>query len=228
MKDIPLFEAEGGLASLVLSQIPQKKAAWVVVHTAAPEKLSDLLAQCRSACRVCGAERIFVRFDLAKDRDRAGLPHVYDLLRLDGDRAALGPPAGTLVLRPISSGEGPDLVRAYNDIFRDSIHARLYRPTEAPLLLDQSRAFGAVMPAGGEASPVGLGLVAEQELLALGLLSAHRGRGLGRELVRLLAAQADAGTVFVRTTSENKAALGLYRSLGFTLTGTEEQWYQLS
>ena len=59
MRDFPMFTTEFGVASLVLREIPYRQEAFILIQsTQQPE---ELLRECISFCRVCGAERIYAR-----------------------------------------------------------------------------------------------------------------------------------------------------------------------
>ena len=59
MRDFPVFTTEFGVASLVLREIPYRQEAFILIQsTQQPE---ELLQECISFCRVCGAERIYAR-----------------------------------------------------------------------------------------------------------------------------------------------------------------------
>lgn len=59
MRDFPVFTTEYGVATLVLREIPYRQEAFIIIQsTQQPE---ELLQECISFCRVCGAEKIYAR-----------------------------------------------------------------------------------------------------------------------------------------------------------------------
>ena len=59
MRDIPMFTTEYGVASLVLREIPYRQEAYISIQSSLqPEQL---LEECISFCRACGAERIYAK-----------------------------------------------------------------------------------------------------------------------------------------------------------------------
>lgn len=59
MRDFPVFTTEYGVASLILKEVPYRQEAYIVIQsTQQPE---ELLAECVSFCRICGAEKIYAR-----------------------------------------------------------------------------------------------------------------------------------------------------------------------
>ena len=70
LKDIPMFDTETGVSTLVLKEIPYKQVAYVKVQSVQPDGLKAHLQECVSFCRMCGAERIYERRQ--KSRRRLG------------------------------------------------------------------------------------------------------------------------------------------------------------
>lgn len=70
-------------------------------------------------------------------------------------------------------------------------------------------------------------LAGESELLTLAVDPASQGRGIGRRLTErwLDGAGTHADTAFLEVASDNTAALGLYRSLGFAPSGLRKAYY---
>ena len=52
-----MFTTEYGVASLFLKEIPYKEKAYIVIQ--ASEQPEELLKECISFCRICGAEQVF-------------------------------------------------------------------------------------------------------------------------------------------------------------------------
>ncbi|GAA4865905.1 ribosomal protein S18-alanine N-acetyltransferase [Actinomycetospora straminea] len=91
-----------------------------------------------------------------------------------------------------------------------------------------AREDGELVGYGGVAlMPARLGQQAEAEIHTIGVDPAHQGRGIGRALLAGLLAAADAidATTFLEVRVDNEAALGLYRSTGFTVLGTRRRYY---
>jgi tRNA threonylcarbamoyladenosine biosynthesis protein TsaB len=68
----------------------------------------------------------------------------------------------------------------------------------------------------------------EAEILTLAVVPASRGQGLGRALMRAAASHAaglGAETMFLEVGTDNKAALALYRGLGFARAGARKGYY---
>ena len=59
MRDFPMFTTEYGVASLVLREIPYRQEAFIIIQST--QQPQELLQECISFCRVCGAEKIYAR-----------------------------------------------------------------------------------------------------------------------------------------------------------------------
>ena len=68
----------------------------------------------------------------------------------------------------------------------------------------------------------------EYEVHTIGVDPAYQGRGIGRRLLDDLLDFADGGVVFLEVRTDNEAALGLYRSVGFDQIGLRKRYYRVS
>lgn len=70
----------------------------------------------------------------------------------------------------------------------------------------------------------------EFEVHTIGVAPERQGEGLGRQLMDQLIAAADeyGGPVFLEVRTDNLAAIGLYETYGFTITGTRKNYYHPS
>ena len=59
MRDFPVFTTEFGVASLVLKEIPYRGEAYIIIQDS--QQPEELLQECISFCRMCGAGKIFAR-----------------------------------------------------------------------------------------------------------------------------------------------------------------------
>jgi tRNA threonylcarbamoyl adenosine modification protein YeaZ/ribosomal-protein-alanine acetyltransferase len=68
----------------------------------------------------------------------------------------------------------------------------------------------------------------EYEVHTIGVDPAHQGRGIGRLLLDELLAFADGGVVYLEVRTDNQAAMGLYRAMGFVQIGLRKRYYRTS
>ncbi len=99
------------------------------------------------------------------------------------------------------------------------------------LALDRPRARKS-QPRQAESLPVGFVMhrvaADEAEILTLGVLTAYRGRGIGRALVvasAKTAAAQGARTLFLEVAVANESARALYHHLGFACVGQRRDYY---
>jgi ribosomal protein S18 acetylase RimI-like enzyme len=145
------------------------------------------------------------------------LEHSEHALDLDG-AVTRGPSDPSLSLRPASSGDISALVRILADAFGQSPRPiDLDAPGVSMLVAERDGSIVATL--GLEQSPVQWGIY------GFAVAPHLQGAGIGRDLLRRVCRQAnDAGVrrLHLEVEVNNDRALGLYTSLGFTRTSTED------
>ncbi|MDT5337122.1 MAG: [ribosomal protein S18]-alanine N-acetyltransferase [Mycobacterium sp.] len=68
----------------------------------------------------------------------------------------------------------------------------------------------------------------EYEVHTIGVDKRVQGQGVGRVLLDRLLEIADGGTIFLEVRTDNAAAIGLYESAGFAVTGVRKKYYRVS
>lgn len=68
----------------------------------------------------------------------------------------------------------------------------------------------------------------EYEVHTIGVDPAYQGQGVGRRLLDELLDYAGDGVVYLEVRTDNEAALGLYRSVGFVQVGLRRRYYRVS
>ena len=209
MRDIPEFTCPYGAAKLVLRHIPVFGTAYCLV--AAAWDLPGLLAQCREACRMAGAGRIY-----AGGTELPGEP-AFRVWRMTAPRQALPPAEATL--EPLTAGDGEAYLAWYNRAMAAVPGASALGRADLPALLSG----GGCYFVRRDGQRIGLGQVAGNRLLAVAALPS-RGREVAAAL--LSAAQGDPLTLEVADT--NHPAMGLYRALGFAPAAVVETWWDIT
>lgn len=200
MKDLPIFPCADGLASLILSEIPYRGEAYILVR-AVYGSLTGLVRQCANFCADAGAKRIYA----SGEGDFSAFP-VYTRLLDRSIEIALLPPTAARA----EQTDNDEWIRLYNERFRSVPCAKTYQkmPENACFIYD------------GE-TRIGLGLCIEDELAAV----ASFVPGRGSDCVCALAKQIKAPRVKLLCAEENTAAMRLYDRLSFSVDGVRRIWY---
>jgi tRNA threonylcarbamoyladenosine biosynthesis protein TsaB len=110
-----------------------------------------------------------------------------------------------------------------------ALHAQAFeRPWDAASLRDLLGGPGVFAFHAASGFVLARAAAGEAEILTLAVAPASRGRGLGRALMQAAAAHAarlGAETMFLEVGADNKAALALYRGLGFARAGARKGYY---
>ncbi|HVB71461.1 MAG TPA: GNAT family N-acetyltransferase [Acidimicrobiales bacterium] len=150
-------------------------------------------------------------------RRHGSLDHSEHALDLDGT-AVEGPSDDSITLRPVSRDDNDDEARILAEAFGDPPHPR---PLDA---LDDSRLVAELD--GRIIATLRLQRTPDVwGIYGFAVEPAHRGVGVGRDLLRRVCRQAHAAGVrrlHLEVEVNNDRALGLYTSLGFTRTSTED------
>lgn len=219
MNNIPLFSAAGGTATLILREIPYSKKAYILLMTVVPENLDQMIHECVSFCRMCGAESCYItRKDCS---DPLPLPHSHDIFLLSVNKASL-PTGKPVKLLGIQEDNDSFYINLYNRCFDSVSGAAFYdrKQVERIYLLHQ-KAFLAITEDG---IYCGFGELHENELAAIGVLPEFR--GMGYDLCLSLLAHCPGPEITLTVASDNPAALRLYEKLGFQKIKTESVWYK--
>jgi ribosomal protein S18 acetylase RimI-like enzyme len=183
-----------------------------------------LLDEAIELCREQGRHKILLVIPrtspggraIAESR-RGFLDHSEHALDLDGD-AVEGPSDPSLILRPVSSDDITEEARILAEAFGQSESSMvLDAPDESRLVAERDGRVIATLRVRRSPEQWGIyGFAVEPR---------HQGIGIGRDLLRRVCRQAHrAGVTRLHLEVEvnNDRALGLYTSLGFTPTSTED------
>lgn len=201
MKDIPLFTAASGIASLILREIPTRREAYIQVRSVFTSP-AELLHECESFCRAAGAEQVYFggKADFSAFRVHARLVERRIL------RAAL--PKTDAVALPTAE---PAWAALYNARFAAVPAACTYEKTPES---------GAYYILRGQ-ERIGLGLLQNDQLCAVAALK----RGSGADCVCALAARLAQSEISLLCAEQNVPAMRLYDRLGFSSGMEKEVWY---
>ena len=212
MKDIPMFDTETGVSSLVLKEIPYKQVAYVKVQSVQPDGLKEHLQECVSFCRMCGAERVFAT-------GHAGLakwPLYCSVITM-----ALGLTASSELgakLFPVTEETAAKWREIYNDRMSQVDNTATLTARDEKKLLEGGAYF--VHEAG---ELLGIGWMKGSELLCIASVKP----GAGARVLQALLTLADSDRVKLDVASTNVRARRLYERLGFIAVEEKSKWYQI-
>lgn len=210
MKDIPIFPTEFGVASLILSEIPYRQEAYIHVQDGAEETLPQLLRDCASFCRACGAERV-----LWTGADNADEP-IFNLLRMTGtawvDQTKLEN------LFPVTEQTVSEWRRIYNERMRSVPQSRTLSFAQEQEVIQSGGAYFV----HHEGELLGIGWLEDTHLLAI----AATKPGAGERVAHTLMSLVEGAQMTLEVASSNKKAIALYERLGFLTTSVVRSWYE--
>lgn len=211
MKDFPMFTTEFGVASLTLHEIPYRGEAFILIQdTQQPE---ELLAECISFCRICGAEKIYARGHEILDR----YPLHCIVYEMRG-RAEIEE-SKVENLWPVTE----ETVAQWRELMNEKM-----RPVDNSGTL-MKKYEQDILNSGGayfvhhEGEPLGAFWLTGNELL---LLCAAK-RGAGERVMHTAFSLIPGQEVKLDVVSTNERAIRLYEKLGFIRTAEHRRWYRV-
>ena len=211
MKDIPFFQWEGCMATLVLSEIPYRQEAYILVRLCPPAQLRPFLRECTAFCRAAGAGRVYA----AADELPAWLPHAYDIVRLTCPREQLRK-TDSPALTALDADNQALFLKLQRTLFQTVDGAVTYGLADCERMRAAQSGF---LWLEGEVA-VGIGEIRDNEICTVGVTRS----GAGAALVCALSEKIQAPHLTVQTSSTNARALRLYARLGFRQTQTVSRW----
>ena len=211
MKDFPMFTTEFGIASLVLKEIPYRGEAYIIIQdTQQPEQL---LQECVSFCRMCGAEKIYARGHKITENYPLHCI-VYEMrgfARVDESRVEH--------LWPVTEENIAQWREMVNEKMRPVDNSGTLVKKEEQEILNKG---GAYFVHRGE-KLLGVGWLTGNELLLLAACE----RGAGERVCHTLFSLIPDREVKLDVVSTNERAIRLYEKLGFVRTAELRRWYRI-
>ena len=211
MKDFPMFTTEFGVASLILKEIPYRNEAYIIIQdTQQPEQL---LQECISFCRMCGADRIYAR----GHEITQGYPlhcAVYEMraeVRIDDSKVEM--------LFPVTEETVGQWRQLMNERLRSVDNAATLEKKDEKEILSSSGAY--FVHRSGQM--LGAGWLEENELK----LIASAQSGAGERVLHTLLSVAAQQEVKLDVVSTNERAIHLYEKYGFIKTAERRRWYRV-
>lgn len=212
MKDIPVFDTETGVSSLLLKEIPYKKIAYVKVHSVQPGGLRDHLRECVSFCRMCDAERVYA----SGHEELRGWQHHCDVLPMA--LALTERPEPEANLFPVTQETVTQWRKIYNEKMAPVDNAATMTAFDEKEICAGGAYF--VHDAG---ELLGIGWLKDGELLCIASVKP----GAGERVLKTLLTTVDTDRVKLEVASTNTPAIKLYKKLGFIQNGEARSWYTI-
>ena len=209
LRDIPMFTTELGVASLVLSQIPYTKKAYIRIQDASDS--NEFLQECISFCVAAGAEHIFAAGHLACEK----YPEHTAILEMRAEISSIGDTDAALF--PVTEETMEQWREIYNKKACNVPNGSWMTTGQAQELLKD-----------------GYFIHRDGKLLGIGKASGDKIQwvaacypGAGAEVVRALCHALTAQTITLEVASANEKAIQLYEKLGFVASKELSKWYQV-
>lgn len=210
MKDLPMFTTENGVVSLTLQEIPYCKVAYITVHSTTD--LKALLAECADFCKAVGAERVY-----ACGCDLIDYPLYTEVWEMSAVRSKL--PQTDARLCPVNA----DSLQTFLEIYRKKMKDV---PTAAYLTTEKGRQLvqkGNCYFVHKNDALIGIGVAGEGKIQSVASLVP----GGGKDVVLALCDRLSSQRISLEVASENRKAVSLYESLGFSKEKVRNTWYKI-
>ena len=212
MKDIPMFDTDTGVSTLLLKEVPYKQIAYVKVQSVQPGGLADHLKECIGFCRMCGAERILATGHPELERYPLHCRvHTMAMAIPDGE-----PPA---MVFPVTEAT----VGRWRQIYNEKMAAVHNAATMTAFDEKKILASGGAVFVHEDGALLGIGWVDGSEILCIAAVQPGAGERIMLTLMTLL--EGDRAELEVAST--NSRAIRLYERLGFVTVGERSSWYQI-
>ena len=211
MKDFPVFTTEYGVASLILKEIPYRQEAYI--HLQATQQPEELLQECVSFCRICGAERIYARGHEFLEK----FPLHTAVYEMRGD--AWADESKLEHLFPVTE----ETVGKWRSICNERMRCVDNAATQEARDEKEILASGGAYFVHRDGELLGIGWIRDNMLLAV----ATAQRGAGERVMHTMMSLMPGQSMTLEVASTNERAIRLYEKLGFVITREISRWYRV-
>ena len=211
MKDFPMFTTEYGVASLFMKEIPYKEKAYIVIHSS--EQPEELLRECVSFCRICGAEEVCASGHeyLEQYPLHTIIYEMQGEVQVDESKVEH--------LWPVTRETVGQWREICNRRMRDIDNSATQEARDEKEILESGDAY--FVHHSGEL--LGIGWIRDGELLELASVEPGAGERVMHTLMSILPGQ----VLKLQVVSTNLRAISLYERLGFIKTAEKTRWFQV-
>ena len=211
MKDIPVFDTEFGVASLILRDIPYCQRAYIKLQVALePEKL---VQECVQFCRMCGAEQIYAAGHTCLETYSL---HAT-LVEMRCSRESIGQTQACLF--PVTEETVSQWLQIYNARMENVPNAAYMDHAQGRELVKKGDGYFVHQ----DGKLLGIGKVSEDLLDAVIAVEP----GAGETVVKALVSLVQTDTVRLLVAKENHRAMRLYDRMGFLAVQEVSKWYKI-
>ena len=214
MRDLPFFVTDNGVADLILKEIPYKQTAYIRVREAQPGELEQLIGECRSFCRMAGADHIYA----AGHPELELWPLYTEVLSMRGtawvDRGCL------CSLFPVTEQTVSRWRKIYNERMASVHNSATLEARDEKRILESAGAY--FVHEDGEL--LGIGWLDDTVLLAVASVKP----GAGEKVMHTLMSLVEGSAMTLEVASTNDRARKLYGKLGFLTVASVSSWYDVS
>ena len=214
MRDLPFFITDYGVADLILKEIPYKQTAYIRVREVQPGELDLLIGECRSFCRMAGAERVFAAGHPGLER----WPLYTEVISMRGtawvDREKL------CSLFPVTEQTVAQWRKIYNERMASVHNSATLEARDEKRIAESAGAY--FVHDNGEL--LGIGWLEDTVLLAVASVKP----GAGERVMHTLMSLVEGAAMSLEVASTNTRARRLYEKLGFLPVASVSRWYDVS
>lgn len=209
MRDIPVFSTELGVASLILSQIPYTRTAYIRIQDT--HRAADFLRECVSFCKMAGAETIYA----TGHDDCKAYPCSASIVAMQADKAGIG--VTDACLFPVTEKTLEQWRSIYNEKVVHIPNGAWMTIHDGEKMLQQGSGYFVHQ----NGTLLGIGKVEGNQLQWLASVYP----GGGETVLKALCHAITDDTVTLEVADSNRKAMELYRKMGFVPVKLLSQWY---
>ena len=211
MKNIPMFTTEYGVATLVLKEIPYRNLSYILIR--ASEQPKELIEECSSFCRACGAEHLYATGH--EYLEHYPLHSVIYEMQME----ARADESQVESLWPVTEQTVGKWRQICNERMRSVDNAATQEAADEKQILESGGAYFVHR----EGELLGIGWISKGELLVV----ASCVPGAGERVMHTLMSLMPGETMKLEVVSTNTRAIRLYERLGFVKTRERSRWYKI-